>query len=133
MNWLTERAPNSPSMNRDREPAGCHAAECAHLLTQSSAFLVLVLNLTRSHSGILLKHQNRLSSSELLAIEGPKEEPLSPFDLLILLNLCLRVSFGGAEGQNRTVDTSLFRAVLYQLSYLGRFTARRARPVTGSQ
>jgi hypothetical protein len=25
----------------------------------------------------------------------------------------------GAEGQNRTVDTSLFRAVLYQLSYLG--------------
>jgi hypothetical protein len=26
---------------------------------------------------------------------------------------------GGAEGQNRTVDTSLFRAVLYQLSYLG--------------
>ncbi len=27
--------------------------------------------------------------------------------------------FYGAEGQNRTVDTSLFRAVLYQLSYLG--------------
>lgn len=27
--------------------------------------------------------------------------------------------FCGAEGQNRTVDTSLFRAVLYQLSYLG--------------
>ncbi len=25
----------------------------------------------------------------------------------------------GAEAQNRTVDTSLFRAVLYQLSYLG--------------
>jgi hypothetical protein len=25
----------------------------------------------------------------------------------------------GAEGQNRTVDTSLFRAVLCQLSYLG--------------
>ena len=25
----------------------------------------------------------------------------------------------GAEGQNGTVDTSLFRAVLYQLSYLG--------------
>ena len=30
-------------------------------------------------------------------------------------NLLIR----GAEGQNRTVDTSLFRAVLYQLSYLG--------------
>lgn len=29
------------------------------------------------------------------------------------------VKFGGAEGQNRTVDTSLFRAVLCQLSYLG--------------
>ena len=27
----------------------------------------------------------------------------------------------GAEGQNRTVDTSLFRAVLCQLSYLGIF------------
>ena len=26
----------------------------------------------------------------------------------------------GAEGQNRTDDTRLFRAVLYQLSYLGR-------------
>ena len=25
----------------------------------------------------------------------------------------------GAEGQNRTADTSLFRAVLCQLSYLG--------------
>ena len=29
------------------------------------------------------------------------------------------VWMGGAEGQNRTVDTSLFRAVLCQLSYLG--------------
>ena len=27
--------------------------------------------------------------------------------------------WNGAEGQNRTVDTSLFRAVLCQLSYLG--------------
>ena len=26
----------------------------------------------------------------------------------------------GAEGQNRTVDTGIFSAVLYQLSYLGR-------------
>ena len=25
----------------------------------------------------------------------------------------------GAEGQNRTVDTGIFSAVLYQLSYLG--------------
>ena len=31
----------------------------------------------------------------------------------------LEYRFYGAEGQNRTVDTSLFRAVLYQLSYLG--------------
>ena len=30
----------------------------------------------------------------------------------------------GAEGQNRTVDTSLFRAVLYQLSYLGTYRGR---------
>lgn len=30
-----------------------------------------------------------------------------------------KFAHGGAEGQNRTVDTSLFRAVLYQLSYLG--------------
>ena len=29
------------------------------------------------------------------------------------------VETNGAEGQNRTVDTSLFRAVLCQLSYLG--------------
>jgi hypothetical protein len=26
---------------------------------------------------------------------------------------------GGAKGRNRTVDTSIFSAVLYQLSYLG--------------
>jgi hypothetical protein len=32
----------------------------------------------------------------------------------------------GAEGQNRTVDTSLFRAVLYQLSYLGTETKQEA-------
>jgi hypothetical protein len=36
---------------------------------------------------------------------------------------------GGAEGQNRTVDTSLFRAVLCQLSYLG--TEGRGGTVTG--
>jgi hypothetical protein len=34
----------------------------------------------------------------------------------------------GAEGQNRTVDTSLFRAVLYQLSYLGTMIYRGVRP-----
>ena len=28
-------------------------------------------------------------------------------------------NLNGAEAQNRTADTSLFRAVLYQLSYLG--------------
>jgi hypothetical protein len=32
----------------------------------------------------------------------------------------------GAEGQNRTVDTSLFRAVLCQLSYLGTRTEQEA-------
>ena len=36
----------------------------------------------------------------------------------------------GAEGQNRTVDTSLFRAVLYQLSYLGMIQDERGT-VTG--
>ena len=36
-----------------------------------------------------------------------------------LPNYCVAAAFGGAEGQNRTVDTSLFRAVLCQLSYLG--------------
>jgi hypothetical protein len=30
-----------------------------------------------------------------------------------------RSAEGGAEGQNRTDDTRLFRAVLYRLSYLG--------------
>ena len=30
-----------------------------------------------------------------------------------------KLLINGAEGQNRTVDTSLFRAVLCQLSYLG--------------
>ena len=29
------------------------------------------------------------------------------------------VKFGGAEGQTRTVDTGIFSAVLYHLSYLG--------------
>ena len=29
-------------------------------------------------------------------------------------------AFGGAEGQSRTVDTGIFSAVLYHLSYLGR-------------
>ena len=28
---------------------------------------------------------------------------------------------GGAEGQSRTVDTGIFSAVLYHLSYLGRY------------
>ena len=31
-----------------------------------------------------------------------------------------RICDTGAEGQNRTVDTGIFSAVLYQLSYLGR-------------
>ena len=29
------------------------------------------------------------------------------------------IKSAGAEGQNRTVDTGIFSAVLYQLSYLG--------------
>ena len=33
--------------------------------------------------------------------------------------MCATLISSGAEGQNRTVDTSLFRAVLCQLSYLG--------------
>ncbi len=33
--------------------------------------------------------------------------------------ICEILMGDGAEGQNRTVDTSLFRAVLCQLSYLG--------------
>jgi hypothetical protein len=39
-------------------------------------------------------------------------------------------AFGGAEGQNRTVDTSLFRAVLCQLSYLGTETEAGRGTVT---
>ncbi len=35
------------------------------------------------------------------------------------IKMILEGSERGAEGQNRTVDTSLFRAVLCQLSYLG--------------
>ena len=31
----------------------------------------------------------------------------------------------GAEGQNRTVDTGIFSAVLYQLSYLGLIRSSR--------
>ena len=31
----------------------------------------------------------------------------------------IRIQKGGAEGQDRTVDTRFFRPVLYQLSYLG--------------
>jgi hypothetical protein len=30
----------------------------------------------------------------------------------------------GAEGRDRTADTGIFSAVLYQLSYLGRFNFR---------
>ena len=37
----------------------------------------------------------------------------------ILRRTIAKCAKDGAEGQNRTVDTSLFRAVLYQLSYLG--------------
>ena len=33
---------------------------------------------------------------------------------------------GGAEGQTRTVDTGIFSAVLYHLSYLGRKTYLKA-------
>jgi hypothetical protein len=41
----------------------------------------------------------------------------------------------GAEGQNRTVDTSLFRAVLCQLSYLGTEIRRKggADSLTGTE
>ena len=43
----------------------------------------------------------------------------------------LEYRFYGAEGQNRTVDTSLFRAVLYQLSYLG--TTRESLQESGGR
>src|SRR5687768_16126224 len=47
-------------------------------------------------------------------------EPLPP--------VCpMRVAERGAEGQIRTDDTRLFRAVLYQLSYLGPSAAAFAR------
>jgi hypothetical protein len=39
----------------------------------------------------------------------------------------MRVAERGAEGQIRTDDTRLFRAVLYQLSYLGPSAAAFAR------
>lgn len=35
-----------------------------------------------------------------------------------------RMSLGNAQGRNRTADTSLFRAVLYRLSYLRTSTTR---------
>ncbi len=48
----------------------------------------------------------RCSTTEPLPlINGPSPEPILG---------------GGAEGQNRTVDTGIFSAVLYQLSYLGK-------------
>ncbi len=52
-----------------------------------------------------------LGQSKTGLIEGLKEE--------IWLPIIRRYFNNGAEGQNRTVDTSLFRAVLCQLSYLG--------------
>ena len=36
-----------------------------------------------------------------------------------LASIKRRNQSAGAEGQNRTVDTGIFSAVLYQLSYLG--------------
>ena len=41
------------------------------------------------------------------------------FTATLLSRAIFKSMVNGAEGQNRTVDTSLFRAVLYQLSYLG--------------
>ena len=35
-----------------------------------------------------------------------------------------RPRIGGAKAQDRTADTGIFSAVLYQLSYLGRLTNR---------
>ena len=40
---------------------------------------------------------------------------------LPLANATTKVGVGGAEGQNRTVDTGIFSAVLYLLSYLGQY------------
>ena len=52
-------------------------------------------------------------------VTRPKRDQSAFTTLWNLLNYCVAAAFGGAEGQNRTVDTSLFRAVLCQLSYLG--------------
>ena len=52
-------------------------------------------------------------------VTRPKRDQSSFTTLWNLPNYCVAAAFGGAEGQNRTVDTSLFRAVLCQLSYLG--------------
>jgi hypothetical protein len=49
----------------------------------------------------------------------PIEEPAVSLASSFYVIDCLGKALCGAEGQNRTVDTSLFRAVLYQLSYLG--------------
>jgi hypothetical protein len=37
----------------------------------------------------------------------------------MLANPFLKISFLGAEGQNRTADTGIFSPLLYRLSYLG--------------
>ena len=54
----------------------------------------------------------------MLRTEGI-DSVLSPRTSVLFSRFTHRACEGGAEGQNRTVDTSLFRAVLCQLSYLG--------------
>ena len=63
-------------------------------------------------------------------LRQPRRSPCIIFDGLLGNENHVRdevsgTGFGGAEGQNRTVDTSLFRAVLYQLSYLGTDVEKR--------
>ncbi len=72
------------------------------------------VNFSKGDIGALERKKGFEPSTPSLARRCSTTEPLPPGRLLRRLST-------GAEGQNRTVDTGIFSAVLYQLSYLGRF------------
>ena len=65
-----------------------------------------------------MHQRGRVMGTSRVLLYAPEEDGFR-FHALLHNRTISKYGICGAEGQNRTVDTSLFRAVLYQLSYLG--------------
>ena len=76
-------------------------------------------NLTPSVRQMLEREKGFEPSTSSLARKCSTTELLPLASTGMALNIRPSPLLNGAEGQNRTDDTSIFSAVLYQLSYLG--------------